>query len=180
MPAKKTLQARGTFGFPDQRHHANHKELASQVALEKLRIEAAIGRNTLEGVPPLYRHADVCILRYWADNGAGDTLHEINIKPVDQVIAVSGLRGSTTVFDIRIDIPGEIVGTGLSEDQNQGGRYKGLFFSTERGERNGNLFSVVNLVANAIVMERHGLIVDAGLDVEINQENDDEEDRMRA
>ena len=173
MPAKSTLQAKSTFGFPDQRQHANHKALSAEVALERLRIQAAIGRVALEGDSLLYQHDNRYSLMYWADNGEGDTLHEINIRPIDRVIAISGLRGSTTLFNIKIDVPGEIVGTGLSADQNQGGRYKGLFYSTEQGERHGNLFSVVNLIADAIVMERHNLIVDAELAAKVSEEDED-------
>ena len=155
MPVQKRLKATDTFSFPDQRIHESHKEMAVEVDLERLRIQAALGRNALEGLPLLHAYGDDYSLRYWTGSSNSDTLHEIFIRPKQHEITIAGFKGSNYVFNLKVDIPGELVGTGL---ENQGSTYKGLYFSTERGQRHGNLFSVVNLIADAIVMEKHNLI----------------------
>lgn len=180
---KTTLLAEKTFGFPSSIEHKNHQELKSEILLTRLQLEASVGRNTLsEGSPFQTLHAsNHRYLHFWGSLKNEEAMYEIAIKPdhheIDVVVSVQSRPGHLEArVNVVIAVPGEIVGRGLADEHGGGGsRYGGVFFSTERGQTSGNLFSVIDAIADAVVMHSNDVLPKAAVAAE---EDNAEERRM--
>lgn len=163
---KVTLPAQKTFGFPSSIEHKNHKELESEILLTRLQLEASVGRNMLsEGSPFLMLHAsNHRYLHFWGSLKNEEAMYEIDINPdhhkIDVVVSVQSRPGHLEErVNVVIEVPGEIVGRGLADEHGGGGsRYGGVFFSTERGQTSCNLFSVIDAIADAVVMHSNDVL----------------------
>ncbi|WP_305910485.1 hypothetical protein Q9L42_020220 (plasmid) [Methylomarinum sp. Ch1-1] len=170
-----SLNAKSTFSMPAL--------LSPEADSVKRNIEAAIGRNIIEGRSPLHWDSqnNTYRLDFWAVLGKYEAIHQFKFRPDERKIDIELNGGRGRRIQLVINVPGEIVGSLFNSDKKGGEsaiQYGGIYFSLEPGERIANLFELTDMLSKAIVMASKELIPSDYVDLENQLDEPNDEDNQ--
>lgn len=186
-----TLKSSDFFGFShnlkEKPRKNNNISLDKSIDFMLLQMQSLIAKNVLQDRVILRTHHRGYSMSFHGYKDLYDYIEstnecefEIFIYPENRLISVSVMAlnsKSTLQFKHDIVVQGEIVGAGIGPVKN----YRGLFFSTEPGNYDSNLFHLDKLIAESIVAHHEGLLPclmsqqnDHAITSTQNQDNDTE------